>query len=122
MTTKQGLLWEMDGDMLGHGNVGQEHVLFDQEARVSPFVRSAIRGQPVLVKIELQLQAPKADGAILKSVLPQDLRNGIEDLHIMLNARDLVVAADGDVAQALAIKNVLRVLVGQFGSRPVECE
>jgi len=137
VTTKQSLFREVNRDLLGDSNIGEQHELldlsanvptlgrtgtdlFNQEVRLSPLIWTTVRRKAVLVKGKLDLHPFQGEGTIVETSRAELLGDRLQDPNILLDFGDLVLAIKSNAVQTLVIDDILSVAVGQLAGGPGE--
>ena len=93
--------------------------LFDKLVGLIALVRAAVGGEAALVKCKAELPGLAADSAVLEAALTELLSQVVEDLDVVLDVCSVVLGDYGDLAEGLAVDDILCVGVRKLRRGPV---
>ena len=118
MATKEGLLREVESNLLRDGEVGQQHKLFDKPVRVRLNVAVAVDWRAIFVNVEHEAVSVDAQRAVLGATLAKSLGEAMESDDIFCNLGLVMITADGNgTGQRASLNHSLSIRIRELGSR-----
>jgi hypothetical protein len=117
MATEEGLLREVDSNLLRNGKVGQQHELFNEPVRVILGVVVTVDWRAVLVKVEHEAVSVDAQRAVLGATPAKLLGEAMESEDILCHLGLVMVIVDSNgTGQQASLNRSLSISIGELGS------
>ena len=118
VATKEGLLREVNSNLLRDSKVSQQHKLFNEPVGVGLGVVVAIDWSAVLVKVEHEAVSVDAQRAVLGATLAKPLGEAMESEDIFCNLGLVMATADGNgTGQRARLDRSLSISIRELSSR-----